>query len=104
MALYDKKIEQYSKKAKQLERNIRHDTEERKRILSEVSRLRYLSLCERLNCDGERLESVLAREHEQIQRLKERGMTDEEIDALGEEKSNDQLKFYTEDENENKNI
>ena len=58
---------------------------------------------ERLNCDGERLESVLAREHEQIQRLKERGLTDEEIDALGEEKSNDQLKFYTEDENENKN-
>lgn len=104
MALYDAKIEKLYKKAEQLERNIKRDTEERKRLLSEVSRLRYLSLCERLNCDGERLESVLAREHEQIQRLKERGLTDEEIDALGEEKSNDQLKFYTEDENENKNI
>lgn len=104
MALYDAKIEKLCKKAEQLEQNIKRDTEERKRLLSEVSRLRYLSLCERLNCDGERLEFVLAREHEQIQRLKERGMTDEEIDALGEEKSNDQLKFYTEDENENKNF
>ena len=104
MALYDAKIEKLCKKAEQLERNVRRDTEERKRLLSEVSRLRYLSLCERLNCDGERLESVLAREHEQIRCLKERGMTDAEIDALGKEKSNDQLKIYTEDENENKNI
>ena len=103
MALYNAKIEKLCKKAEQLERNIKRDTEERKRLLSEISRLRYLSLCERLNCDGERLESVLAREHEQIRRLKERGMTDEEIDELGTEKSVDQPKFYTEDENENKN-
>lgn len=104
MALYDKKIKQYSKKAEQLERNIRRDTEERKRLLSEISRLRYLSLCEKLNCNGEELETLLAREHEQIQRMKDRGLTDEDIDALGEESSDDQFKFYTEDENENKNI
>ncbi len=104
MALYDKKIEQYSKKAEQLERNIKRDTEERKRLLSEISRLRYLSLCERLNCDGEELETLLAREHGQIQRMKNRGLTDEDIDALGKESSDDQFKFYTEDENENKNI
>ncbi len=104
MALYDKKIEQYSKKAEQLERNIRRDTEERKRLLSEISRLRYLSLCEKLNCNGEELETLLAREHEQIQRMKDRGLTDEDIDALGKESSDDQFKFYTEDENENKNI
>lgn len=93
MALYDKKIEQYSKKAEQLERNIKRDTEERKRLLSEISRLRYLSLCERLNCDGEELETLLAREHEQIQRMKDRGLTDEDIDALGKESSDDQFKF-----------
>ncbi len=104
MALYDKKIKQYSKKAEQLERNIKRDTEERKRLLSEISRLRYLSLCEKLNCNGEELETLLAREHEQIQRMKDRGLTDEDIDALGEESSDDQFKFYTEDENENKNI
>ena len=57
MASYDKKIEQYSKKVEQFERNIKHDTEERKRLISEISRLRYLSLCEKLNCDGEMLES-----------------------------------------------
>lgn len=104
MALYDKKIENYTKKTEQLERNIRRDTEERKKLLSEISRLRYLSLCEKLNCDGEELETLLAREHEQIQKMKDRGLTDEDIDALGKESSDDQFKFYTEDENENKNI
>ena len=53
MALYDAKIEKFSKKAEQLEKNIRRDTEERRRLLSEITRLRYLSLCEKLNCDGE---------------------------------------------------
>ncbi len=104
MALYDAKIEKFNKKVEQLERNIKRDTEERKRLLSEISRLRYLSLCEKLNCNGEELETLLAREHEQIQRMKDRGLTDEDIDALGKESSDDQFKFYTEDENENKNI
>ena len=74
MALYDAKIEKFSKKADQLEQNIRRDTEERKRLLSEITRLRYLSLCEKLNCQGEELETLLAREHGQIQRLKDRGI------------------------------
>ena len=79
MALYDAKIERFSKKAEQLEKNIKRDTEERRRLLSEITRLRYLSLCEKLNCDGEELETVLAREHEQIQNMKARGLTDDEI-------------------------
>ena len=83
MALYDAKIEKFRKKAEQLEKNIRRDTEERRRLLSEITRLRYLSLCEKLYCDGEELETVLAREHEQIQNMKARGLTDDEIDDLG---------------------
>ena len=53
MGLYDAKIEKYCKKVEQLERNIKRDTEERRRLLSEIDRLRYLSLCEKLNCQGE---------------------------------------------------
>ena len=83
MALYDAKIERFIKKAEQLERNIKRDTEERRRLLSEITRLRYLSLCEKLNCEGEELETILAREHGQIQRMKDRGLSDEDIDALG---------------------
>lgn len=102
MALYDAKIERYSQKAEQLERNIKRDTEERKRILSEISRLRYLSLCERLNCDGEELESVLAREHDQIQNMKACGMTDQDIDELGKGGFEEQMTFYSkEDDDEN---
>lgn len=104
MALYDAKIEKFSKKADQLEQNIRRDTEERKRLLSEITRLRYLSLCEKLNCQGEELETLLAREHGQIQRLKDRGMSDEDIDALAngggvtrknaDEEENDESKIF----------
>lgn len=108
MALYDTKIEKLCRKADQLERNIKRDIEERKRILSEITKLRYLSLCERLNCDGEELESVLAREHEQIQNMKARGMTDEDINELGkggnDGKYDKQMSFYSEeDDDENKN-
>lgn len=102
MALYDKKIEHYTKKAEQLERNIRRDTEERKRLLSEISRLRYLSLCEKLNCDGEELETLLAREHGQIQRMKDRGLTDEDIDALGNGEDIAETKATEEEDDENK--
>ena len=98
MALYDAKIEKFSKKADQLEQNIRRDTEERKRLLSEITRLRYLSLCEKLNCQGEELETLLAREHGQIQRLKDRGMSDEDIDALANGSS---IKRKNADEEEN---
>lgn len=102
MALYDKKIEHYTKKAEQLERNIRRDTEERKRLLSEISRLRYLSLCEKLNCDGEELETLLAREHGQIQRMKDRGLTDEDIYALGNGEDIAETKATEEEDDENK--
>lgn len=105
MALYDAKIEKFSKKAEQLERNIRRDTEKRRRLLSEITRLRYLSLCEKLNCDGEELETMLAREHEQIQNMKARGLTDDEIDNLSKSgKYEEQMRFYSEeDDDENKN-
>lgn len=109
MALYDAKIEKFSKKAEQLERNIKRDTEERRRLLSEITRLRYLSLCEKLNCDGEELETVLAREHEQIQNMKARGLTDDEIDDLGKggnktlaqfEPEYDDMRFYDNQDDE----
>ena len=105
MALYDAKIEKFSKKVEQLERNIKRDTEERRRLLSEITRLRYLSLCEKLNCEGEELETVLAREHEQIQNMKARGLTDDEIDDLGKGGNyEEQMSFYSEEDNdENKN-
>ena len=102
MALYDAKIERFSKKAEQLERNIKRDTEERRRLLSEITRLRYLSLCEKLNCEGEELETILAREHDQIQRLKDRGLSDEDIDALGDAEGNTTTLGSEEDDDESK--
>ena len=80
---------------------------ERSRLRSSVSRLIFLSSCSAflLNCDGEELETVLAREHEQIQNMKARGLTDDEIDDLGKGgKYEEQMRFYSEeDDDENKN-
>lgn len=99
MSLYDKKIEQFSNRIEQLDLNIKRDTEKRKKLESEIARLRYLSLCEKLNCDGNTLEAVLAREHDQIQRLKASGMTDEDIYDLGKsENGNDKIISFTSEE------
>ena len=49
--------------------------------------------------NGEELETVLAREHGQIQRLKNRGFSDEDIDALGENEG-ETTKNSEEDDNE----
>lgn len=48
---------------------------------------------------------MLAREHEQIQNMKARGLTDDEIDNLGKSgKYEEQMRFYSEeDDDENKN-
>ncbi len=100
MALYDVKIERFTRRAEQLDRNIKRDTEERKRLLSEIERLRYLSLCEKLNCEGENLTVLLAREHDQIQRLKERGYSDEDIDSLGNADSKKDTTTHEEEEHE----
>ena len=40
MALYDAKIERFSKKAEQLEKNIKRDTEERRRNQNYITSLR----------------------------------------------------------------
>ncbi len=52
-----------------------------------------------MNCNGEELEIVLAREHGQIQRLKSRGFSDKDIDALGENEG-ETTKNSEEDDNE----
>ena len=53
----------------------------------------------------DQLETVLAREHEQIQNMKACGLTDDEIDDLGKSgKYEEQMRFYSEeDDDENKN-
>jgi DNA-binding transcriptional regulator YhcF (GntR family) len=48
--------------------------------------MRYLSLCSKFNCSEKDLESVLEKEHEQIQKMKNSGLSDEDIDAICKEK------------------
>lgn len=90
MALYDKKIQQYSHKAEQLEKRIRADTKELEWLHTQIKVMRFSALCDELNCDEQNIHTLLAREHEQIQKMKHRGLTDAEIDALGKEEKTEE--------------
>ena len=52
MAIYLEKIEENNKKIAQLERNIKRDTEKRKKLMEDNRILSYNALCERYNCDA----------------------------------------------------
>jgi hypothetical protein len=86
VTLYDKKIKQYERKEESLSKRIKEDTKELNRLNDEVRLMRYLSLCSKFNCSEKDLESVLEKEHEQIQKMKNSGLSDEDIDVICKEK------------------
>ena len=70
MELYADKIAQNEQKIQQLTKNIRRDTEKRKKLMEENDRLSYLSICAKYNCNGHELLEILKREHEQAEKTK----------------------------------
>ena len=82
--MYDKKIERYTQKAEILKNRIKEYTEQLEKINAEIIQLRYASLCEATECNEKNAEEVLSREHRQIQKLKNLGLSDEEIDKIAE--------------------
>lgn len=52
MALYSEKIAENDRKIEQLSKNIKRDTEKRKKLMEENARLSYQAICEQYNCTG----------------------------------------------------
>ena len=89
MELYADRIAQNEQKIQQLTKNIKRDTEKRRKLIEENDRLSYLSICGDYNCSGRELLEILAHEHQQAERLKASGLTDKEIDELTDNGSAD---------------
>ncbi|WP_294445820.1 hypothetical protein [Ruminococcus flavefaciens] len=55
MAVYSEKIADNDRKIEQLSKNIKRDTEKRKKLMEENARLSYQAICEQYNCTGQDL-------------------------------------------------
>ncbi len=89
IALYAEKIAENTRKIEQLTRNIKRDTEKRKKLLEDNAHLSYLAICEKYNCEGQDLLDILSREHQQAEQLKAKSMSEDDIVFYDKQDSND---------------
>ena len=98
IALYSEKIAENDRKIEQLSKNIKRDTEKRKKLMEENARLSYQAICEQYNCTGQDLLDILSREHQQAEMLQTSGLSDADIAELtGSGRSSedsDDIAFY----------
>jgi len=98
MAIYSEKIAENVRKIEQLSKNIKRDTEKRKKLMEENARLSYQAICERYNCTGQDLLDILSREHQQAEMLQTSGLSDADIAELAgssrSSENSDDIAFY----------
>ena len=82
MAVYSEKIAENDRKIEQLSKNIKRDTEKRKKLMEENARLSYQAICEQWGCTGQDLLEILSREHQQAEMLRASGLSDADIAEL----------------------
>ena len=98
IALYSEKIAENDRKIEQLSKNIKRDTEKRKKLMEENARLSYQAICEQYNCTGQDLLDILSREHQQAEMLQTSGLSDADIAELAggsrASEDSDDIAFY----------
>ena len=98
IALYSEKIAENDRKIEQLSKNIKRDTEKRKKLMEENARLSYQAICEQLGCTGQDLLDILSREHQQAEILQTSGLSDADIAELAggsrSSEDSDDITFY----------
>ena len=98
IALYSEKIAENDRKIEQLSKNIKRDTEKRKKLMEENARLSYQTICEQYNCTGQDLLDILSREHQQAEMLQTSGLSDADIAELADSsrssEDSDDIAFY----------
>ena len=98
IALYSEKIAENDRKIEQLSKNIKRDTDKRKKLMEENARLSYQAICEQYNCTGQDLLDILSREHQQAEMLQTSGLSDADIAELAgsgrSSEDRDDIAFY----------
>ena len=92
--------ENYLKLCAQLEKNIKRDTEKRKKLLEDNRMLSYNALCERYNCDAQELLDIIMREHDQAEMLRASGVSENDLFDLCDKKSSENGKSSESDADE----
>lgn len=100
MAIYLEKIEENNRKIAQLEKNIKRDTEKRKKLLEDNRILSYNALCERYNCGTQELLDIIMREHDQAEMLRASGVSENDLFDLCDKKSSENGKSSESDADE----
>ena len=98
IALYSEKIADNNRKIEQLSKNIKRDTEKRKKLMEKNARLSYQAICEQWGCTGQDLLGILSREHQQAEMLQTSGLSDADIAELADgsrsSEDSDDITFY----------
>ena len=98
MAIYSEKIAENDRKIEQLSKNIKRDTEKRKKLMEENARPRYQAMCDQYNCTGQDVLDILSREHQQAEMLQTSGLSDADIAELAgsgrSSEDSDDIAFY----------
>ena len=100
MAIYIEKIEENNRKIEQLSKNIKRDTEKRKKLLEDNRILSYNALCERYNCGTQDLLDIIMREHDQAEMLRASGVSENDLFDLCDKKSSENGKSSSDDADE----
>lgn len=98
VAIYTEKIADNDLKIEQLSKNIKRDTEKRKKLMEENARMSYQAICQQYNCTGQNLLDILSREHQQAEMLQTSGLSDADIAELAgsglSSEDSDDIAFY----------
>ena len=98
IALYSEKIAENDRKTEQFSKNIKRDTEKRKKLMEENARLSYQAICEQYNCTGQDLLDILSRDHQQAEMLQISGLSETGIAELTgsgcSSEDSDDIAFY----------
>ena len=100
IALYSEKIAENDRKIEQLSKNIKRDTEKRKKLLEDNRILSYNTLCERYNCGTQELLDIIMREHDQAEMLRASGVSENDLFDLCDKKSSENGKSSESDADE----
>ena len=98
VAIYSEKIADNDRKIEQLSKNIKRDTEKRKKLMEENARLSYQAICEQWGCTGQDLLDILSREHQQAEMLQTSVLSNVDIAELAgsgrSAEDSDDIAFY----------
>ena len=101
MASYTDKLSKLESKISKRQKHILEEQDKLDADLAEYDKLSLMALADKFKLSGKDLFSAIQREHEQLEKLRSEGMSDEDIDGLTDNGTSDMLGQTTFDEKKN---